>query len=282
MTVAPGSGVHSCGAACGHGSHGGPQAAVLRNGVRIVDGRSRHLRREDRIFDAGVRTVSDSRRRAATSRNSSVGPGAAGPLASRAASARMLPSATTSSGCSITTGASPSARCSSVATSGIRLDPPTRNTPASRPSGRSRPAQQALGHLHGLLQHRPGQLLQLLAGEVDVDVEQRHHQVGGLGAGQPLLGDPDVVPELPLGPPVLHRRRLDQPLPLPGPSPLRGARRSRRRRRGRRCRRGRRRPAPRSPSPVRATTLASNVPAPKSCTTTTEPIGTSRPSTSAK
>ncbi len=36
------------------------------------------------------------------------------------------------------------------------------------------------------------------------------------------------------------------------------------------------------PDAVRATTLASNVPAPKSCTTTTEPIGTSRPSTSAK
>jgi len=72
-----------------------------------------------------------------SNRISAVGPGAAGSEASRAASARMLPSATTSSGCSIATGASPSARCSSVATSGIRLAPPTRNTPASRPSGRS-------------------------------------------------------------------------------------------------------------------------------------------------
>ena len=63
-----------------------------------------------------------------------VRPGAAGAATSSAAPASTLPSATTSSGCSITTGGSPSARCSSVAISGIRLEPPTRKTPATLPS----------------------------------------------------------------------------------------------------------------------------------------------------
>ena len=80
--------------------------------------------------------------------------------------------------------------------------------------GQIRPAQQAPGHLHGLVQHRPGQLLQLVAGQVHLEVEQRHDQVGGLGPGQPLLGHPYVVPQLALGPPVGHRLRLDQPAPL--------------------------------------------------------------------
>ena len=44
------------------------------------------------------------------------------------------PSATTSSGWSMMVGAIRRVRCKSVAASGIRLDPPTRNTPASVPS----------------------------------------------------------------------------------------------------------------------------------------------------
>ena len=54
------------------------------------------------------------------------------------------PSATTSSGCSVTIGAMPNARCSALAASGIRLEPPTRNRPAMRSAGtpacRTRPA----------------------------------------------------------------------------------------------------------------------------------------------
>ena len=56
-------------------------------------------------------------------------PPAGAPVAYRA------PSATTSSGCSATTGAIPSDSCSIVATSGIRLDPPTRNSPAIADGG---------------------------------------------------------------------------------------------------------------------------------------------------
>src|SRR6266536_5422922 len=47
--------------------------------------------------------------------------------------ANRLPSATTSSGCSMASGGSPSIWCNKVATSGIRLAPPTRKTPANRP-----------------------------------------------------------------------------------------------------------------------------------------------------
>src|SRR4051794_34466916 len=47
------------------------------------------------------------------------------------ADAPTAPWATTSSGCSTTVGARPSAWCSSVATSGMRLPPPTRNTPCT-------------------------------------------------------------------------------------------------------------------------------------------------------
>ena len=45
-----------------------------------------------------------------------------------ARSGYSAPSPTTSSGCSMALGAMPEPWCSSVAASGIRLDPPTRNT----------------------------------------------------------------------------------------------------------------------------------------------------------
>jgi hypothetical protein len=47
-------------------------------------------------------------------------------------------------------------------------------------------------------------------------VEQRHHEVGGLGTGEPLLHDPHVIPELALGPALLHRRGLGQASPRRG------------------------------------------------------------------
>src|SRR2546430_11459707 len=55
-------------------------------------------------------------------------------LAPAAEDSNRLPSATTISGCSMASGGSPSVWCSRVATNGVRLAPPTRNTPASRPS----------------------------------------------------------------------------------------------------------------------------------------------------
>jgi len=48
---------------------------------------------------------------------------------------------------------------------------------------------------------------------VDLEVEQRHHEVGRLAAGQALLGDSDVVPELALGAPFLERRGLGDAVP---------------------------------------------------------------------
>jgi hypothetical protein len=66
---------------------------------------------------------------------------AGGPLTCAGAAAAVIgrshsaPSATTSSGWSITIGAMRSVRCSSVAASGIRDEPPTRNTPPMRSGG---------------------------------------------------------------------------------------------------------------------------------------------------
>src|SRR6201999_1598195 len=68
------------------------------------------------------------------------GGGEASTVERRGPAALTAPWATTSSGCSITVGAVPSCWCSRVATIGIRVEPPTRNSPAASPGRRPAPA----------------------------------------------------------------------------------------------------------------------------------------------
>ena len=108
-TVPCGSGNQVPGPAFGHGSTGGCRPVV----PGTLGG------------TATTRTVVVSARPVDTRRSSAVGPGAAGPVVSRAASARTLlylvgPASEAVTGAVISTSA-----------------PPTRNTPARRPSGRS-------------------------------------------------------------------------------------------------------------------------------------------------
>ena len=111
-------------------------------------GRRRVRRRRGRAVGCGRRTGGDGGRarraegrRVARGRRGPGRSGVRGPRSwagtagrpGRRGSGRSVsaPSATGSSGCSSTVGAMPSSACSSRATSGIRVEPPTRNSPAS-------------------------------------------------------------------------------------------------------------------------------------------------------
>src|SRR6266545_3021781 len=111
-----------------------------------------------------------------------------------------LPSATTSSGCSITVGGTPSSRWSNVATSGTRLAPPTRNTPAT--------CSEA-----SLVQQRAGHPLELRPRDQDV-ADARHLQGYRLAAGEHLLGQARLLPQQAPLPAVLRGLRAVQMAPV--------------------------------------------------------------------
>ena len=96
----------------------------------------------------------------------------------------MLPSATASSGWSTIVGSMPSARCSTVVTAGIRLDPPARKIGGRLDTGG---AQRGPHGVDGAGEDRRGRLVELLAAERHLDVEQRYVDERRRRPGQHLL-----------------------------------------------------------------------------------------------